>query len=54
MMENVGGKDADLAVINLSGSTAVLPGDTDRILTFFDKAAFIENQHAVRAAKIVI
>ena len=52
MFGNVGGKDANLAIINLSNGSTVLSGDADRILTFFDEAAFSEDQGTIRTAEI--
>jgi hypothetical protein len=43
-----------LAIVDFSDSPAVLAGNPDGVLTFFDETAFIEDQGAVRAAEIII
>ena len=54
MFRDIGGEDADLAIVDFSDSAAVLSGNADRVLAFFDETAFIENQCTVRAAEVII
>ena len=51
---SVGGKDADLAVVDFADVAAVLAGDSHGFVSLFDKAALIEDQDAIGASEIVI
>src|SRR5262245_18862856 len=41
----VGQKHADLAILHSAGGAAILPCDPNRLLAFFEKSGFIEDQH---------
>jgi hypothetical protein len=49
----IGGKDPHLAVFHLADRATVLPGHPQRVLTFFDKATLVENDHAPRLTPLV-
>jgi len=39
MLGDIGGEDTDLAIVYFADSAAVLSGNADRVLAFFDETA---------------
>jgi len=54
MLGDIGSENTDLTVVHFADSAAVLSGNADRVLAFFDETAFIKNQCTFRATEIVI
>src|SRR3989339_1701009 len=54
MFRHVSGKDPNLAIVNFPYRSAVLSGDTDRVFTFLEEAAFIKDQGPLRTAEVII
>ena len=50
----VGRKDPDLAVVYFSNGAAILPCNTDGVVTLFSKTALIKNQSSIRMPDIII
>jgi hypothetical protein len=53
VFRHVSGKNPYLATVNFSDCPAVLASDTDRVLPFLDKTAFVKDQGAIWAAEII-
>src|SRR5262249_33020517 len=53
MLRGVGQKDADLAILNPPGSTAILACHSSRMAAFLEKASLINHTHSISIGQIV-
>ena len=54
MLGYVSGKHTELAISDLARGAAVLTDNANRVLAFFNEAAFIEDKGTIGAAEVII